>query len=265
MNTLIKFFYAILPKSIIAFFGKSTSLKSLRDSILRPNNTEIIVAEDLVWGSGKFRFFAPIKMAIKAKNKGIESKLLRNSLKLIAQHNIDKPVILDIGANYGFISLALQSNLNPATSIYSFEPHPEVFKVFQKSIAENNITNITSENVAIGSEDCDIMLNLYGQTSNILDSEISVKNKVLIRQINLDNYLANKNIKPNFIKIDVDGYELNVLKGLKETITNCKPIMVIETNDDYQVLDFLKNCGYHLLDLDLKEFEGMPNNVFCIG
>jgi FkbM family methyltransferase len=154
--------------------------------------------------------------------------------------------------------------LNPATSIYSFEPHPEVFKVFQKSIAENNITNITSENVAIGSEDCDIMLNLYGQTSNILNSKISVKNKVLIRQINLDNYLANKNVKPNFIKIDVDGYELNVLKGLKETITNCKPIMVIETNDDYQVLDFLKNCGYHLLDLDLKEFEGMPNNVFCI-
>jgi hypothetical protein len=90
------------------------------------------------------------------------------------------------------------------------------------------------------------------------------RSKVFIRQINLDNYLANKNIKPNFIKIDVDGYELNVLKGLKETITNCKPIMVIETNDDHQVLDFLKNCGYHLLDLDLKEFEGMPNNVFCI-
>jgi hypothetical protein len=41
--------------------------------------------------------------------------------------------------------------------------------------------------------------------------------------------------------------------------------MVIETNDDYEVLDFLKGCNYKLLDLDLNEFEGMPNNVFCVS
>lgn len=41
-------------------------------------------------------------MLVKAKEKGIESKLLRSSLKLIDENKIEKPVILDIGANYGF-------------------------------------------------------------------------------------------------------------------------------------------------------------------
>ena len=80
----------------------------------------------------------------------------------------------------------------------------------------------------------------------------------------MDNYLLQNNVQPNFIKIDVDGYEMNVLKGLRQTITKFKPIMVIETNDDYEVLNFLKECNYKLLDLDLNEFDGMPNNVFCV-
>ena len=203
-------------------------------------------------------------MAVKAKNKGIERKLLRNSLKLIKDNKIDIPVILDIGANYGFISLALQTNLNETTMIHSFEPHPAIFKTFQKSVFENKMNNITLNNVAIGSEDCDIVLNLYGQTSNILGSNENIKGKVTIEQINLDNYILVNNIQPNFIKIDVDGYEMNVLKGLRQTITKFKPIMVIETNDDYEVLNFLKECNYKLLDLDLNEFDGMPNNVFCV-
>ena len=63
----------------------------------------------------------------------------------------------------------------------------------------------------------------------------------------------------------MDGYELNVLKGLQDTINKYKPIIVVETNDSEEVLQFLKNCNYKLLDLNLKEFEGIPNNVFCIN
>ena len=264
MNSIIKFLYAVLPKSAVSAIGKNKALKNVRDRILRPNQIEVIIRENIIWGNGKFQFFAPIRMAVKAKNKGIESLLLRNSLKLIEDTKIEKPVVLDIGANYGFISLALQTNLNEHAIIHSFEPHPEIFKTFQKSISENGITNITLTNVAIGSEDCEIALNLYGQTSNILGSDKDIKGKALIKQINLDNYLLENNIQPNFIKIDVDGYEMNVLNGLKQTIAKFKPIMVIETNDDYEVLAFLKSCNYKLLDLNLKEFEGMPNNVFCV-
>ena len=264
MNTIIKFLYSILPYKLVMLIGKSKMLNLLRDKYLRPDNKIVIISEEVTWGKGKFHFFAPIKMAVKAKKVGIESKLLRNSLKLIAERKIEKPVILDIGANYGFISLALQSNLSKDTKIVSFEPHPEIASVFQQSVTRNEMSNITIENVAVGSDDCNIELNLYGQSSNILNIHNKLMGTTTIKQINLDNYLLAKNIQPNYIKIDVDGYELNVLKGLKATITAWKPIMVIETNNDYQVLEFLKKCGYTLLDLDLNEFEGMTENVFCI-
>ncbi|MNU00680.1 hypothetical protein D3C72_2438710 [compost metagenome] len=62
----------------------------------------------------------------------------------------------------------------------------------------------------------------------------------------------------------MDGYEVNVLNGLKNTIEKFKPMMVVETNDDHEVINILKSMNYKLFNLDLEEFEGIPNNVFCI-
>jgi FkbM family methyltransferase len=77
-----------------------------------------------------------------------------------------------VGSNYGFISLALQSNLTSQTSIFSFEPHPEIVKAFSRSILKNDIKNIILENVAVGNDNELIEINLFGQTSNILIPEI---------------------------------------------------------------------------------------------
>jgi len=257
--------YTYLPKKWVFFLGNSKMLKFIRDSVLRPNKQEVIVSEIVTWGIGKFYFFAPIKVAIKAKSKGIESLLLRSSLKLLSNNNLTNPTILDIGANYGFISLAFQSNLGKKTSIYSFEPHPEIVKVFEKSIQKNKINNIITENVAVGNTTESVMINLYGQTSNIIDIGDTVVKRTLIKQIKLDDYLIEHNIIPNFIKIDVDGYELEVLEGLKIAIARYRPIMVVETNGNEDVLQFLKDCSYKLVNLNLNEFEGIPNNVFCIS
>ena len=265
MNKIIRLLYTYLPKKWILFLGKSNGLKFLRDLVLRPNKKEVIIDELVTWGRGKFYFFAPIKVATKAKNKGIENLLLKNTLQLFKNDNLTNPTILDVGSNYGFISLALQSNLTSQTSIFSFEPHPEIVKAFSRSILKNDIKNIILENVAVGNDNEQIEINLFGQTSNILDTGNKVVQKVKINQIKLDDYLLDRNIIPNFIKIDVDGYELNVLKGLQDTINKYKPIMVVETNDSEEVLQFLKNCNYKLLDLNLKEFECIPNNVFCIN
>jgi hypothetical protein len=124
MNALIKMLYKYLPNSIINALGKSRVLKNTRNKFLRPNSKELIVKEEVVWNGKKFSFFAPIRIAVKAKKRGIENKLLRNSIQLINQLDTPNPVVLDIGSNYGFISLALQTNLNSGATIYAFEPHP---------------------------------------------------------------------------------------------------------------------------------------------
>ncbi|MBC8883192.1 hypothetical protein H9X57_06595 [Flavobacterium piscinae] len=97
---------------MIVFLGKSKFLRSIRNFILRPNNVDVIIDDLIKWEKGKFYFFASIKVVHKAKTKGIENKLLKNTIYLLTKNEISEPVILDVGANYGFISLALQSNLS---------------------------------------------------------------------------------------------------------------------------------------------------------
>lgn len=264
INNLIILSYSLLPKSVINFFGKSKFLKPLRNFILRPNENEKIIDTNVKWGYGEFYFFAPPKIASKAKYNGIENKLLKNTIKLLHNYSISEPVILDVGANYGFVSLALQNNLSKNSRIYSFEPHPSIVSSFKKSIEKNNIKNIIVENVAVGNKDGMIDINLYSQSSNILSSEAKVSKKIQIRQIQLDSYLNEFKIVPNFIKIDVDGYELEVLMGLKQTLLKFKPILVVETNDNIEIINFLKDLNYEFFNLDLEEFIGIPNNVFCI-
>jgi len=261
---LLKILYKYLPKNAVNFLGQTNFLKQIRESLLRPNGKQNIIKEKIKWGIGEFYFYAPIRMAVKAKKKGIESKLITNSISLINKLKSEECVILDIGANYGFISLALSANLTQKVKIFSFEPHPEICASFTKSITENLFKNIKLENLAIGNEDNYINLNLYGQTSNILDIGVNQKNTIKIKQIKLDNYLNINSIAPNFIKIDVDGYEIKVLEGLKNTLINHRPILVVETNDDIEVLEFFKNLNYCLLDLDMNEFTDIPNNIFCI-
>ncbi|RXR33068.1 FkbM family methyltransferase [Flavobacterium piscinae] len=264
MYRIIRFFYTFLPQKMIVFLGKSKFLRSIRNFILRPNNVDVIIDDLIKWEKGKFYFFASIKVVHKAKTKGIENKLLKNTIYLLTKNEISEPVILDVGANYGFISLALQSNLSKKSTFYSFEPHPDIFSAFKKSIKKNNIKNITLENYAVGHREDNISINLYGQTSNILNTGNKVINTVEIKQIKLDSYLSERNIIPDFIKIDVDGYELMVLEGLKETIAKHKPILVVELNDDKKVLDFLLTFDYELLNLDLNSFSDLPNNIFCV-
>lgn len=263
MRRIVGFLYSVLTKKIIDKLGKTTALKGVRDVLLRNNNNLILSEEKVEWGKGVFYFKSPIKIAVKAKKYGIESKLLRNTIKLLNESNINTPSILVVGANFGFISFALQTNLNDS-KIYSFEPHSNIFEVFRNSIKKNNIKNIISHNFAIGSKDCQIKLNLAEQSSNILESNANVSKTVMIQQIALDEFPEKNNIIPNFIKIDVDGYELEVLKGLENAILKYKPMMVVETNDDVNILEFLKNKNYRLLNLDLEEFDDVPNNVFCV-
>ncbi len=122
--------YKYLPNSIINSLGKSTILKNTRNKFLRPNNKELIIKEEVIWNGKKFSFFAPIRIAVKAKKRGMENKLLRNSIQLINQMDKPNPVILDIGSNYGFISLALQTHLPSESIIYAFEPHPQIYSTF---------------------------------------------------------------------------------------------------------------------------------------
>ena len=163
---------------------------------------------------------------------------------------------LDVGANCGYYSLKIAqkiSNIN----IFSFEPNPEAYHKFSKSLLKNFefLDNIKLENFGLSNENKKLKMQSmikfgYAQTggSAVNDKKISEKHYEFFANFKIgDEYLnlSNKNLA---IKIDVEGHELNVLHGLKKTLDSNKCILQIEIfNNNFKEVDnFLSYLGYNI-------------------
>ena len=162
----------------------------------------------------------------------------------------------DIGSNTGYYSNML---LKISDKVFSFEPI-KYHCINQKKIFKNR--NITVYNFGLSNEQS--RKKLYIPNNN--DPEASFINKNYDFYINFVNIKKGdhifKNKKIDFIKIDVEGYELNVLKGLISQIKKFKPFLLIEIekrhNENFiKVFNFLKKFNYKIYYLtknnDLKE------------
>ncbi len=153
-------------------------------------------------------------------------------------HELKIETVLDIGANIGHFAFAI-SALLPKAKIYSFEPLPECFQELKLKI--NNNSNIEVFNIALGDESGSLTFrrNAHNFSSSFLKmanlhitafpkSAKSEMTEVYIER--LDDVAKNLEIKePFLVKIDVQGFEDQVLKGGIETI--CKAsIIIVETS-----------------------------------
>ena len=140
---------------------------------------------------------------------------------------------IDIGANKGVYS----SVLAPLVSIvHSFEPNPKLFKILKSGLASNCI------GYQIALSDTSTKKNLLvpyskrkkaysNQGASLSSTKVNDEHGVVEVQTNtLDSYNFN-NI--DFIKIDVEGHELNVLKGAVKTLKRNKPILLVELSESH--------------------------------
>lgn len=143
--------------------------------------------------------------------------------------------ILDIGANTGQFAEKIRWVL-PKATIFSFEPIPAVFV----SLTENfkNDPNFKAYNLGLGNENgiIDFYLNDYSDSSSFLEMTDLVKanfpiianeNKIQVKVMKLDDVLNITEIKKPFIaKIDVQGFESQVIAGGTEILKNAEYIIV---------------------------------------
>ena len=125
-------------------------------------------------------------------------------------------LFIDVGANIGSFTV-LASAHNQARSM-SFEPVPATFKYLQRNIAINNIENVSLYNVAVGSKKSKVYFTDNQDTTNHV-TEANEKSALEVDVVVLDEVL--KNIaSPALLKIDVEGYETEVIRGAAETLAN---------------------------------------------
>lgn len=154
--------------------------------------------------------------------------------------------IVDVGANIGNHSI-YYSKSSKVLKTFSFEPIPDTFKILKKNIELNNL-NDTVSLFNLGLSDCNgfakienYNLKSIGSTSLIKSKDGNIELKAF-DDINLDNN------RLDLVKIDVEGYEKNVIKGMEESLKLFSPIIQIEifVYNFKDIKDFLENLGYHL-------------------
>jgi FkbM family methyltransferase len=133
-------------------------------------------------------------------------------------------IVLDIGAHWGGFSVCFANLVGNEGKVFSFEPSSKNYRILRKNIQINKLSNIEVSKYAVGDKEDFVKLKIASTSSghnSIARDNLLFEKEEVVKQIKIDKFLKEKEIKNiNFIKIDVEGYELEVLKGMKETIRN---------------------------------------------
>jgi FkbM family methyltransferase len=173
-------------------------------------------------------------------------------------------ICLDIGANIGCISQALSAS---GCNVIAFEPQPEIFKL----LAEN-CPSVTCYNTAVGAilgeaEMPKVQYSVKGNFGGLGIGDKSIYGNITVPVVTVDSL---KISFVSFIKIDVEGYELEVLQGATETIKRDRPILYIEDDRSTKsraLRAYIESLGYsieeHKPTLYREEnFFGLKKNVW---
>ncbi|MEM3504810.1 MAG: FkbM family methyltransferase [Archaeoglobaceae archaeon] len=156
--------------------------------------------------------------------------LLSGQYSIPECHVSQGDIVFDVGAHFGFFSYyALQKG---AKKIYAFEPNPYVFEILKEHANIWDKEKIEPFCLALSSFEGEAILmipkgkELYGWAT--INETRTETEKRKIKTTTIDKFVEENNIeKVDFIKIDTEGYEREIIKGAKETIRKFKPKMAI--------------------------------------
>ena len=221
--------------------------------------------------------------------------------QVIKQNISGGDIVIDIGANIGYFTLIMAKGIRENGKVFSFEPEPKNFELLKKNVEINNYSNVILEKKAIGNKTGTTKLYLADRKNNIFSSGMhrifrsdlvsQIPDPISINIIKLDDYLQDLKFikKIRLIKIDVEGAEFDVLKGMNKILDENKEIEIVmefssENLEDYgsnayDVVDFLMNKGFKLsvineVEKRMEEVTGVKEiidseakkiglNIFC--
>lgn len=130
-------------------------------------------------------------------------------------------VALDIGANVGAYSMLLGQWVRPAGRVFAFEPAPRAFDGLVRHIRLNGLNDVIRPlDAAVGERETQaefLVMNTSGEGRLAAPADRDAT-RLSVPVVTVDGFCAREGINPDFIKIDVEGWELAVLRGARETI-----------------------------------------------
>jgi FkbM family methyltransferase len=169
-------------------------------------------------------------------------------------------IVIDVGANIGWYTLQYARYVGSTGKIFAFEPVKENFQLLKKNISKNGYENIIPINKAVSNEVSTVKMELsdrIGDHRIVNDVDSTDKTIIEVDCTTLDNSFPH-NTKIDFLKIDAEGQDLNVLLGAKRLIDeNPQIVIFVEFNpfllrqnniEPIKLLEFLESHNFQIYD-----------------
>ncbi len=160
-------------------------------------------------------------------------------------------VFVDCGANIGLWSIVASYSLGEKGKVFAFEPNPGTAEKLRRNLSLGNIENVQLFEAAVGDASGQLLLKAEPAHNQARIVAMPDQSTIVVPTITLDCKLSN--LKIDACKIDVEGYELNVLVGAQELLRRHKPWLCVEFNtilagisklESWPVHQFLSGLGY---------------------
>jgi len=188
--------------------------------------------------------------------------------------------VLDVGGHIGYVALYFASLVGRQGHVYVFEPVPNNLRYLCKNVAPHS--EITVIEKAVGSDEGQLKMyveSLTGQNCSFLRDYVVQRNaeragmagppiyEADVEVVSLDHFVQSEGIRPDFVKIDVEGFEWEVLQGAARLLSEVKPMLMVEMRRNQEtVLDALTRGGYRLFTPRMEPIrtaEDCRDNAFC--
>jgi FkbM family methyltransferase len=192
-------------------------------------------------------------------------------LKALRQHVRPGDTCVDVGGNLGYYCLLMSNLVGPKGRVITFEPVEENLAVLRENIAVNKIENVELANTALGAHPG--VLSLIRSEVGSVSATPSVRgyavegaqSSIEVPVNTLDAYLEEKGWRPAVIKIDVEGAELEVLRGAVNTLRVARPTVLVEVHgweetSSAEVREFFSDVGYRISLAGTRGHE-----AFCVA
>jgi FkbM family methyltransferase len=146
-----------------------------------------------------------------------------NNMNLVRAMLRGGGVFADIGANIG--SYTLIAAEQPRATVVSFEPHPRTFERLQANVALNHRSNVILVNMAVSDRDGEARLSdeKWSATNHLVGDD---RTAIPVRCTRADSWFNGRGLAPSVVKIDVEGFELEVLRGFGDVLTGVDFVLV---------------------------------------
>lgn len=165
----------------------------------------------------------------------------------------ESKVVLDIGANLGNHTLYWGTEI-PKCKIYAFEPYLPTFNLLKNNVTVNELGNVTLYNKGVGKK------KTFAYVSHVDEKNMGATTLEYnddcdgIEVVDIDSLVQENEIKDviDFVKIDTEGFEVDVLKGMELVLQSMHPDIWVEVGADTcnEVFDKLEQTGYCAVDIE---------------